>query len=135
MGTKMAPAYASTFMGRLEGQLLRSVALRPYLWFKFIDDIDMKWLHGRETLATVLGEANNFHPNIKFTAEISNKQHVFLDTKTSFVGDTISVDLFTKPTDTHEYPLPTLPPETLLQKCSLQPCTSPQTYLLRFGHL
>ena len=28
-----------------------------------------------------------------------------------------------------------LPPETLLQKCSLQPCTSPQTYLLRFGHL
>ena len=28
-----------------------------------------------------------------------------------------------------------LPPETLLQKCSLQPCTSPQTYLLRFGHI
>ena len=28
-----------------------------------------------------------------------------------------------------------LPPETLLQKYSLQPCTSPQTYLLWFGHL
>ena len=28
-----------------------------------------------------------------------------------------------------------LPPKILLQKCSLQPCTSAQTYLLRFGHL
>ena len=41
MGTKMAPAYANIFMGRLEGQLLKSVALRPFSWLRFIDDIDM----------------------------------------------------------------------------------------------
>ena len=52
-------------------------------------------------------EANNFHPSIKFTAEISTKQHVFLDTKSNLMGDTISVDLYTKPTDTHQYFLPT----------------------------
>ena len=67
----------------------------------------MKWSHGRETLTTFLDEANNFHPSIKFTAEISTKQHVFLDTKSNLVGDTISVDLYTKPTDTHQYLLPT----------------------------
>ena len=82
-------------MGRLEGQLLRSLALRPFSWLRFIDDIDMKWPHGRETLTTFLDEANYFHPSIKFTAEISNMWHVFLDTKPSLVGDTISVDLYT----------------------------------------
>ena len=48
MGTKMASAYASIFMGRLEGQLLRSVTLRPFSWLRFIDNDDMKWSHGRE---------------------------------------------------------------------------------------
>ena len=42
MGTKMAPAYANIFMGRLEGQLLRSISLKPFSWFRFIDDVDMK---------------------------------------------------------------------------------------------
>ena len=45
------------FMGRLEGQLWRSVALRPFSWLRFIDDIDMKWSHGRGTLTAFLDEA------------------------------------------------------------------------------
>ena len=61
MDTKMAPAYAKIFMGRPDGQLLKSVALRPFSWLRFIDDIDMKWSHGREALAAFLDEANNFH--------------------------------------------------------------------------
>ena len=83
MGSKMAPAYANIFIGRLDGQLMRSVARRSFSWSMFIDFIDMKWSQGRETLTTFLDEANNFHPSIKFTAEISNKQHEFLDTKSS----------------------------------------------------
>ena len=43
MGTKMAPAYANIFMGRLEGQLLRFVTLWPFSWLNFFDNIDMKW--------------------------------------------------------------------------------------------
>ena len=53
---------------------------------------------GRDTLTTFLDEVNNFHLSIKFTVEISTKQHVFLDTKSSLVGD-----LYTKPTDTHQH--------------------------------
>ena len=34
---------------------------------------------------------------------------MFLDTKSNLVGDTISIDLYTKPTDTHEYLLSTYP--------------------------
>ena len=106
MGTKMAPAYANIFMGRLEGQLLRSVSLKPFSWFRFIDDVDMKWTHGPENLEIFLQEANSFHPTIRFTAEVSNEEHVFLDTKSRLVGNSIDVDLYTKPTDTHQYLLP-----------------------------
>ena len=128
-------SYATIFMGRLEGQLLRSVTLRLFSWLRFIDHIDMKWSHGRDTLTTFLDEANNFHSSIKFTAEISKEQHMFLDTKSRLVGNTVSVDLYTKSSRytpvslTHK-----LPPDTLLQICSLQPCTTYQTYLLRFRH-
>ena len=126
MGTKTTPAYANIFMGRLERLLLRSVALRPFSWLRFIDDSEMMWSHGRETLTTFLDEANNFHPSIKLTAEISTKQHVFLNTKSSLVGDTISVDLYTKPTDTHQCLLPT--------SCYLKHCckNAPYSLALRF---
>ena len=106
MGTKMAPAYANIFMGRLEGQLLRSISLKPFSWFRFIDDVDMKWTHGPENLEIFLQEANSFHPTIRFTAEVSNEEHVFPDTKSRLVGNSIDVDLYTKPTDTHQYLLP-----------------------------
>ena len=120
MGAKMAPAYANNFMCRLEGQLLRSVTLRPVLWLRLIDDTDMKWSHGREILTTFLVEANNVHPSIKFRAEISNKQHVFLDIKSSLVGNIIAVDLHTKPTDTHQYLLST--------SCHLKHCCKNFSY-------
>ena len=106
MGTKMAPAYANIFMGRLEGQLLRSISLKPFSWFRFIDDVDMKWTHGPENLEIFLQEANSFHPTIRFTVEVSNEEHVFLDTKSRLVGNSMNVDLYTKPTDTHQYLLP-----------------------------
>ena len=106
MGTKMAPAYANIFMGRLEGQPFRLISLKPFSWFRFIDDMDMKWAHGPENLEVFLQEANGFHPTIRLTAELSNEEHVFLDTKSRLVGNNFDVDLYTKPTDTHQYLLP-----------------------------
>ena len=67
MGTKMAPSYANIFKSRLEKQLLQSVSLKPLSWLRFLDDIDMKWIHGRETLDAFLGKANSFHPTIMCT--------------------------------------------------------------------
>ena len=107
MGTKMAPSYANIFMGRLERRLLQSVILKPFSWLRFIDDIDMKWTHGRETLEAFLETANSFRPTIRFTAEVSNDKHVFLDTMSHLADDKVAVDLYTKPTDSHQYLLPT----------------------------
>ena len=54
MGTKMAPTYANILMGRLERRLLQSAILKPFSWLRLIDDIDMKWTHGRENLEAFL---------------------------------------------------------------------------------
>ena len=107
MGTKMAPPYANIFMGRLEKQLQRSVTPKPLSCSRFIDDIDMKWIHGRETLEAFLETANSFHSAIRFTAEVLNDDQVFLDTTSHLVDDKVVVDLYTKPTNSHQYLLPT----------------------------
>jgi len=106
MGTKMAPSYANIFMGRLEQQLLKSVDLKPDLWLRFIDDIDMHWAHSLTELQKFLETANTFHKSIRFTSEVSNDEHVFLDTVSSITDGKLIVDLYTKPSDKHRYLMP-----------------------------
>ena len=103
MGTRMAPSYANIFMGRLEHNLLQQVADKPSIWWRYIDDVFAIWPHGEESLITFLEEINLFHPTIRFTAEWSRESVTFLDTKVIRNGDSLVTDLFTKPTDTHQY--------------------------------
>ena len=50
IGTKMAPPYAILFMDSLEQRFLRSSPLKPLVWWRYIDDIFLIWLHGEEKL-------------------------------------------------------------------------------------
>ena len=86
MGTKMAPSYANIFMGDLEERLLLSSLKQPLSWFRFIDDVDMKWTHGDKELDEFLEHANSIHPSIKFTHEVSKTKMSFLDTTTTVKG-------------------------------------------------
>ena len=43
MGTKMAPAYANLFMGKLEKKLKELGKPNILLWKRFIDDIFILW--------------------------------------------------------------------------------------------
>lgn len=107
MGTKMAPSYANIFMGKLEKELLQSSIERPLSWYRFIDDVDMKWIHTDEGLQNFITRANNIHPSIKFTYEISKSSISFLDTSSSLSANgELSTDLYSKPTDTNQYLLP-----------------------------
>ena len=143
MGTKIAPAYANMFMGRLENQLLMSVTLKPFSWLRFIDDIDMKWTHGRDSLEDFLQKANSFYLTINFTAEVSTEDHIFLDTKSCLVDGRIAVDLYIKPTDTHQYLLPSSchPKHSSknnpysLALCLRCICTDTETFALRSKEL
>jgi hypothetical protein len=41
MGTKMAPSYTNTFIGKFEKQLLEWPIERPLSWYRSIDDVDV----------------------------------------------------------------------------------------------
>ena len=103
MGTKMAPSYANIFMGDLEERLLLSSHKQPLSWFRFIDDVDMKWTHGDKDLDAFLEHANSIHSSIKFTHEVSKTKMSFLDTTTTVKEGNMTTDLYSKPTDKHQY--------------------------------
>ena len=90
MGTKLAPAYANIFMGKLEQSVLSASPLKPSYYRRYIDDILILWPHSENDLNTFILSLNNFHPSIKFTSEISNDKITFLD-----------VDIFKGPHFTH----------------------------------
>ena len=79
MGTKMAVAFANIFMAKIEKEILRQSSIKPIFWKRFIDDIISVQDTSRNEIEEFLLKANNFHPTIKFTAEISETETTFLD--------------------------------------------------------
>ena len=74
--------------------------------YRFIYNVDMKWSQSDEELQSFLSRANNLHPSIKFTHELSNTTISFLDTSSSLSEGELSTDLYSIPTDTNQYLLP-----------------------------
>lgn len=104
MGSPMAPAYASLFMGKLEQDFLKSRSLVPSIWFRFLDDIFMVWDHSLESLHSFIDALNSFHPSIKFTCNISTKKVNFLDVTVSKSENLNFVtDVYVKCTNVHQY--------------------------------
>ena len=58
MGTKMAPSYANIFMGILEKQMLSTYPHKPFIYFRYIDDIFMIWTDGEDSLNAFLEHCN-----------------------------------------------------------------------------
>ena len=50
MRTKITPSYVNIFMGDLEERLLLSSLKKSLSWLRFIDDVDMKWIHSDKEL-------------------------------------------------------------------------------------
>ena len=90
-------------MADLEKRLLSDIDLKPYIWWRYIDDIFLIWEHGEESLKLFLGKINSIHPTIKFTADWSYSSVNFLDVKVIMKDEEIITDLYVKPTDTHQY--------------------------------
>lgn len=103
MGTKMAPSYACLFMGDLEQRILDNSPDKPYLWVRFIDDIFGIWTHGLEKWQTFFEHLNSSHSSIKFVGTVSDTCIPFLDVEVHLKNDLISTDLYTKPTNSHNY--------------------------------
>ena len=108
MGSKLAPAYANTFMGKLEKSILDSSPLKPTYYRRFIDDIFMIWPHSEKDLNDFITHMNAANNSIKFTHEYSQQEVVFLDVvvhkKTGHhEGDTLQTRTHIKPTNKQLY--------------------------------
>ena len=103
IGTKLAPPYNILFMAELEEETLNEIELKPYLWWKYIDDIFFLWEHGEGKLMKFIEYLNEKHPTIKFTTEWSKISIDFLDVTVSLIGGKITTDLYVKATYCHQY--------------------------------
>jgi hypothetical protein len=108
MGAKMTPSNANILMRDLEERLLLSSLKQPLSWFRFIADVDMKWIHSDKDLDEFFEHANSIHPSKKFTHEVSKTKMSFLDTTTMVKEGNMTTDLYSKPTDKHQYLSPSL---------------------------
>ena len=104
MGTRVAPCYANTFMGWFEDRHVYTYHTLPKLWKRYIDDIFVIWTHSDHMLEESIQYLNQCMPSIKFETEISQSNVNFLDVTVILgPGGSIITDLYTKPTDSHNY--------------------------------
>ena len=103
MGSKVSPSFAILYMDYFESTHVYTYQLQPTVYLRYIDDIFMIWPHGNTELATFVEFLNTREPNIKFSTESSDKTVNFLDIQVSIRNRQIHTDLYTKPTDSHDY--------------------------------
>ena len=75
-GTKMAVAFANIFMVNIEKEILRQSTYTPLAWKRFIDDVFSLWNITKDEVDDFIEQTNKFHPTIKVTAEISERNHI-----------------------------------------------------------
>ena len=105
IGAKFAPSYAIVYMGEFEENAIDDFPLKPWVWWRYIDDIFMIWEYGEETLNEFFEHLNCLDPNIKLERPLKYPKIAidFLDVTVTRVDDILKTDLYTKPTDTHQY--------------------------------
>ena len=98
----MAPSYVNLFIGKFEQQAIDNSLLKPFIRWRFIDDIFMIWTHGEGNLKIFTGYLNSIDPSIKSTHEYSNSLRQtlpFLDVQVHLINSHIQTDLRKKHTD------------------------------------
>ena len=113
-------------MNKVQTEILSQRLFKPFVWKRYIDDIFSLWTTNRDRIEHFIEQANNHHPTIKFTAEISDKETTFLDAYIykgeRFERDAIlDVRTHFKPTETFQS-IPIMLPVTRkeLKKASLK---------------
>ena len=112
MGPKNSCEYADCAMDEID-MLVNSNSLqlgpphRPAFWGRLRDDIYMAWTDTVEQLLEFMTWLNSIHPDLVFTYDYSTEGVEFLDTHVYAVGEVIHTPLYSKPSDTHSYLIPT----------------------------
>lgn len=106
--TKMTVAFANIFMAKIEKGIISKSKIKPLVWKRYIDDVFCLWDTNEDNIKDFVTRANHYHDTIKFTAEISDSEIAFLDTKV-YKGErfnrdsTLDVQTHYKQTETFQY--------------------------------
>ena len=103
MGAKLAPGYSNLFMSKFELDFVYTYHTQPLLWKRYIDDCFCIWTGTYQDLLKFIDHLNSCDPTIKFTFEASQLSINFLDTTVKIIDNRIITDLYTKPTDSHNF--------------------------------
>ena len=103
MGTRVAPSFANTHMGKFEDDHVYTYHLQPFIYLRYLDDIFLIWQHGLEELNKFVDHLNSRMESMKFTMEVSREEISFLDTTVKLRDRTLHTDFFCTPTDSHSY--------------------------------
>ena len=71
---------AIIFMAHIGTTILSRTVLKPTVWKRYIDNTFSLWDISKPDIEAFIDQANLHHPTIKFTAEISDTETVFLET-------------------------------------------------------
>ena len=74
IGTIFAPPNVIIFIAALEEEILEFLITKPWLWWRYIDDIFMIWHHRENELKQFIDKLNKFHPTIKITCDYSRER-------------------------------------------------------------
>ena len=110
MGTKLAPALATIYIGDLEENFIKHRTRQPLLWVRYIDDVFTIWPHSKEDFEYFLADLNRAKDRIHFTANISTQSVDFLDltiykAPEFLTTQRLSTTIYYKPTNTFSFPL------------------------------
>ena len=105
MGSPLSPIVANLYMEYLEKKAIDSSTLKPRDWKRYMDDTNIIWPHGRESLDMFLTHLNNHSDHIKFTMETQeNNSLPFLDVLlTKKTDGSLSHQVYHKKTHTDRY--------------------------------
>lgn len=81
MGTTMTIAFPNIFPAKKDKELLTQSSIKQIFWKEFINEVISVWDASKNETEELLLKENNFHPTVKFTAEISETEATFLETK------------------------------------------------------
>ena len=103
----MAMALANISMAKIEKGIIGKSKIKPLVWKRYIDDVFCLWDTNEDNIKEFVKRENLYHDTIKFTAEISDSEIAFLDTKVYKARDstdsTLDVQTHYKQTETFQY--------------------------------
>ena len=112
MGSIMSVVYANLTLGYLEHLAYEKARTEHgeeysnYLkefWKRFLDDCFLLWCNKLGNVESISRLFNSMHNVLQFTREESKIQLPFLDTMVIIKDGCVITDIYSKPTDTHQY--------------------------------